>query len=95
MSAPRIGPANPGLDATTHPALDRLSFLADGDLPSKQGEEVLRHLRVCPACSDTLTFIESLGEDLRRLPVPPLSESVLVRVLAGAARRAADRTGSP
>lgn len=95
MSPLGVGRADPELDAPPHPAFDRLSLLADDDLSSKQGEKVRHHLRVCPACSDTMTFIESLGEDLRRLRPPRLSESVLGRVITRAARRAAARAEMP
>lgn len=39
------------------------------------------HLSSCRRCRETLDFMEELREGLRRLPSPPLSESVLDRIL--------------
>ncbi len=69
-----------------HPAFERLSRYADGELEGDRRDRVASHLADCDRCRDTIRFIRELGEAARHLPEPEPPADALSRFLA---RRAA------
>lgn len=61
---------------------DLLSLAAAGVLDAKEESQLASHVRVCADCAANLSRLQQLGEDLRRIPTPQISDAVVERSIA-------------
>ena len=58
---------------------DLLPLAAAGVLDAKEESQLASHVRVCADCAANLSRLQQLGEDLRRIPTPQISEAIVER----------------
>ena len=65
-----------------HPTDVALKAFADSDAPSDARDRIAEHLAACIRCRATVTFMRTLRERARALPVPAAPERLIGQVLA-------------
>ncbi len=59
---------------------DKLSDFIDGELEAETMARIDDHLRECERCSDEISRLESMVEELRALPEEPVPEGLWLRI---------------